>query len=59
MVFIMAALQVSNGENVNDFLNRAWKMVNKENQYNSSKTLVHLYASHFMNTCNKCIEKKD
>ena len=38
MVFIMASLQESNGKNVNDFLNRAWKIVNNENQYDSRKT---------------------
>ena len=38
MVFKMASLQESNSENVNDFLNRALKIVNNENQYDSRKT---------------------
>ena len=58
MVFILAALQEFNGEDMNSFLSRAWDIINEKSPYDPSKTLVHLCASHFMNTCKKYIEKK-
>ena len=58
MVFILAALQEFNGEDMNSFLSRAWDIINEKSPYDPSKTLVHLCASYFMNTCKKYIEKK-
>ena len=59
MVFILAALHECNGENMGMFLDRALATVNRGSSvYDSAKILVHLCASHFMNTCKKYIEKK-
>ena len=59
MVFILAALQEFNNEDMGGFLARCWKIANgTASADESKKTLVHLCASHFMNSCKKFILKK-
>ena len=59
MVFILAALQEFNSEDMGTFLARCWKLANgTASADESKKTLVHLCASHFMNSCKKFILKK-
>ena len=59
MVFILAALHEFNGDDTSSFLTRCWKIANGTAcTSESKKTIVHLCASHFMNSCKKYILKK-
>lgn len=51
MVFILPALKEFNGQTMESFLKRAWNIVQGKTIFtDTQKTIVHLCASHFMNS---------
>ena len=60
MVFILAALKEFNGESLDNFLCRAWNIISGTAEIiDTTKTIVHLCASHFMHTAKLHLKKKD
>ena len=58
MGFIISSLQVFNGENLESFLQRSWRIVNgSATSFDLSKTVVHTCAFHFMRNV-KSLAKK-